>query len=119
MQLLRKLPIYFGMINCRSKAELAEFQLELANLREIPSIAIDTLREASRQRLSVMDALRMVAGLVSLNSNPDDATQSAKAILAAIPTIVAAYWRLLSGEEPIAPLNELISCSELSLYDGW
>jgi len=102
-----------------TKAELTEFQSELANLREIPSIAIDTLREASKQSLSVMDALRMVAGLVSLNSNPDDATQSAKAVLAAIPTIVAAYWRLLSAKEPIAPLNELSHAANyLYMLDG-
>lgn len=101
------------------KKQLAEFQAELASLREIPAIAIDTLRESAKQNLSMMDALRMVAGLVSLNSNPDDATQSAKAIVATIPTIVAAYWRLLSGEEPVAALDDLSHAANyLYMLDG-
>jgi citrate synthase len=44
-----------------------------------------------------MDALRIAAGALSLDA--DDA----EAIVARLPTIVAAYWRLRRGEEPIAP----------------
>ena len=96
-------------------SELSNFQAELASLREIPQIAIDTLYQASTQKLSVMDALRMVAGLISLNTNPDDAQASAKALVASFPTIIASYWRILQGNDPIKPSPEL-SHAENYLY---
>jgi citrate synthase len=48
-----------------------------------------------------MEALRMAAGTLSLVS--DDAT----GIVARVPTIVASYWRLRRGEEPLGPRSEL------------
>ena len=96
-------------------SELSNFQAELASLREIPQIAIDTLYQASTKNLSVMDALRMVAGLVSLNTNPDDGQASAKALVASFPTIIASYWRILQGNDPIKPSPEL-SHAENYLY---
>lgn len=96
-------------------SELSNFQAELASLREIPQIAIDTLYQASKKKLSVMDALRMIAGLVSLNTNPDDAQASAKALVASFPTIIASYWRILQGNDPIKPNPEL-SHAENYLY---
>jgi citrate synthase len=48
-----------------------------------------------------MDALRMAAGTTSLDS------EEATAIVARVPTIVAAYWRLLRGQEPVAPRLDL------------
>ena len=48
-----------------------------------------------------MDALRIAAGTISLVS--DDAG----AIVARMPTIVAAFWRLAQGSEPIAPRADL------------
>lgn len=98
-----------------NQSELSDFQAELASLRAMPPIAIDTLYQASKQQLSVMDALRMVAGLVSLNTNPDDAQQSAKALVASFPTIIAAYWRILQGNDPISPTKDL-SHAENYLY---
>ena len=49
-----------------------------------------------------MDALRMAAGSVSLGVAGDSYAE-ALALVARLPTIVAAYWRLLGGEEPVAP----------------
>jgi citrate synthase len=46
-----------------------------------------------------MDALRMGAGTIRSDAPAD--------VLAALPTIVAAYWRLLHGQEPIAPRADL------------
>ena len=48
-----------------------------------------------------MDALRAAAGTISL-SGEDPA-----GVVACIPTIVAAYWRLRRGKEPLAPRSEL------------
>lgn len=98
-----------------NQSELAQFQAELSALRSIPQIAIDTLHKAAEKKLAVMDALRMVAGLVSLNTNPDDAQESAKALVASFPTIIAAYYRILQGNDPISP-NENLSHAENYLY---
>jgi citrate synthase len=51
-----------------------------------------------------MDALRMAAGAMSLGVY---GRAEAVALVAGMPTIVAAYWRLLNGEEPVAPEVEL------------
>lgn len=83
--------------------QLATFRSQLGNLRQIPAIAIDTLRHAAQQQLPVMDALRMAAGLISLNSELDNPQQMAKALVAAFPTIVAYYWRLLQGQALVQP----------------
>jgi citrate synthase len=48
-----------------------------------------------------MDALRIAAGTLSLVSN------EASGIVARVPTIVASYWRLRHGQEPLAPRTDL------------
>jgi citrate synthase len=65
------------------------------------------LRDCARQDLDPMDALRIAAGLVSLQVHGAGAEDEAAAIVAQLPTIVAAYWRVKRGEEPIAPRTEL------------
>lgn len=55
------------------------------------------LRNAAKERVAVMDALRM--GIASLSDERD--------LFGSFPTIVAAYWRLLHDEEPIEPRNDL------------
>jgi len=67
--------------------------------RDIPASTIALLRDAAGDRLDTMDALRMGAGTIR-SAAPAD-------VLAALPTIVAAYWRLLHGNEPIAPRLDL------------
>ena len=61
------------------------------------------LRELAKQRVDVMDALRMAAGTLTAN---DDAS-AAPMLVGTFPVIVAAYWRLLHGREPIAPRADL------------
>src|SRR5215218_9769497 len=48
-----------------------------------------------------MDALRMAAGTLSLEAH------GAPGIVAGLPTIVAAYWRLQHGQDPLAPRMDL------------
>jgi citrate synthase len=50
-----------------------------------------------------MDALRMAAGTVMPGTSYDEAL----ALVARLPTIVAAYGRMLGGEEPVEPDPEL------------
>jgi len=64
--------------------------------RELPLIAYDVLRAAAARHDHPMDALRSAAGLLV----PDQ-------LFAAFPTIVSAYWRLIQGQEPIAPRGDL------------
>src|SRR5258706_4460726 len=113
--------------------ELAAFRADLEHRRELPPVAYQLLRAAASERIDSMDALRMAAGTISLKSKSTDksvcATQASPAsnakrcgtdtlvcaadddaarnLLAAFPTIVAAYWRLSNDRQPIAPRNDL------------
>jgi citrate synthase len=82
-------------------AELARFRAELAAQRRLPEATLALLRECAAARVDTMDALRIAAGTISLESSEP------AAIVAKTPTIVAAYWRLLHGKEPLAPLDDL------------
>nr|WP_228845413.1 citrate synthase/methylcitrate synthase [Phototrophicus methaneseepsis] len=87
--------------------ELATFKAELAEKRALPPIAEDILRAAAAQKQPVMDALRMAAGTLNLVVDAADAQAAAQVAVAAFPTIVASYWRLLQGEALIAPRADL------------
>src|SRR5262249_20764662 len=65
--------------------------------RELPPAVVSLLRECARADVDPMDALRMTAGTLSL-----EATDAA-GVLARMPTIVAAFWRLRRQLEPVAP----------------
>lgn len=80
-----------------SASELTAFRAALAGQRELPGAASTLLRECARARLAPMDALRMAVDTLSLA--PDDP----HAIVARVPTMIAAYWRLLGGAEPVSP----------------
>jgi citrate synthase len=84
--------------------QLVAFREGLAGWRALPRAALDLLRAAAAERAPVMDALRMAAGTTSLEVA---AESQAEALVARLPTIVAAYWRLLNGEEPVAPAGSL------------
>ncbi|HET6958175.1 MAG TPA: citrate synthase/methylcitrate synthase [Vicinamibacterales bacterium] len=84
-----------------SAAQLEVFRGTLAAARGIPEATLALLRECARRQVDVMDALRMAADTISLESG------EAAVIVARMPTIVAAYWRLLRGQEPLAPRIDL------------
>ena len=84
-----------------SASELTAFQARLARARDLPAATAALLQECARHEAAPMDALRMAAGTLSLMS--DEAT----GIVARIPTIIAAYWRLLQRQEPVAPRDDL------------
>ncbi|MDP8951816.1 MAG: citrate synthase/methylcitrate synthase [Actinomycetota bacterium] len=92
--------------------QLSGFRGALSARRPLPRAATLLLREAASERAPVMDALRMAAGVVGLGI-PEDAWaedefyDDALGLVARFPTIVAAYWRLLEGMEPVAPDPEL------------
>lgn len=86
-----------------SAPQLDRFRGGLAAARDLPAATIELLRDCAHRRLDPMDALRIAAGTVSLASDSDEAT----GIVARIPTIVASYWRLRRGQEPLAPTTDL------------
>jgi citrate synthase len=94
--------------------QLESFREALAARRGLPLATLDLLRAAAREAegTPTMDALRMAAGTISLDVHKGGVTEDgsyaeALALVARLPTIVAAYWRLLGGEEPVAPEPEL------------
>jgi len=61
------------------------------------------LRSAAGSGAAPMDALRMAAGTLLAASDGE----AAETLIGSFPTIVAAYWRLLHGCEPLQPRSEL------------
>jgi citrate synthase len=91
---------------------LESFREALAARRALPPATLDLLRAAALGGTPTMDALRMAAGTISLGVHDDEVTvdgsyAEALALVARLPTIAAAYWRLLGGEEPTSPEPEL------------
>ncbi|MCL5951436.1 MAG: citrate synthase/methylcitrate synthase [Chloroflexi bacterium] len=94
-----------------NRQELDEFRARLAKERRLPAIALDVLKAAAAQRVPTMDALRMGAGTLSLSkpapTSDDTLFAEGAALLARIPTMIAAYWRLLHRQAPIEPRPDL------------
>src|SRR4051794_24837058 len=73
--------------------QLTAFRDDLARRRELPPVAYELLGAAADANADGMDALLMAAGTISLRGSASD-DEAARNLLAAFPTIVAAYWRL-------------------------
>jgi citrate synthase len=82
---------------------LEEFRKELAGGRRLSRATLELLRSVAAEEVPVMDALRMAAGTVRTGADYEEAV----ALVSCLPTMVAAYWRLLEGEEPVDPDPEL------------
>ena len=81
--------------------QLDQFRSELAAERELPPALVALVRECAARRIDAMDALRIGAGAISLTSD------AARAIVARFPTIVAAFWRMSRGADPVPPRRDL------------
>jgi citrate synthase len=94
-------------------AQLEAFRRALASARQLPEPTVVLLRECAGSGVDAMDALRMATGTLSLVS--DEPEQ----IVARIPTIVAAYWRMRRRSEPIPPRGDLDHAANfLYMLDG-
>lgn len=89
------------------EAELAAFRTDLASRRALPQAALDLLWAAAEKEADTMDALRMAAGTISLRGSSKNDDDVARDLLAAFPTIVASYWRLLRAHDPLPPNPDL------------
>ena len=98
-----------------NRTQLDQFRAELAARRDLPPATLALLEAVAAapkwHPRPTMEALRIAAGTLDLGGAPVAQGQGDKAlaaqVLARIPTVVAAYWRLLQGERPIAPDADL------------
>ncbi len=94
-------------------AELAAFKQRLAAQRQLPETTLSILQESANRRIPTMDALRIGVDTLSLlDADPNDTSREANErraidIVASMPTIVAAYWRMLNGQKPVEPRPDL------------
>jgi len=84
-----------------TQSQVEAFKSELTAQRRLPAPTMSLLRESAAAAIDPMDALRMGVDTVSLESN------QASAIVARVPTIVATFWRLSKGLEPLQPRTDL------------
>lgn len=87
--------------------ELASLRADLAEHRDLSPATLDLLRAAATDDTSPMDALRMGVAAATLGHETDGPEDEARLLVAQLPTIVAAYWRLENGEEPVSPDDDL------------
>jgi len=102
-------------------AQLEAFKGELIAQSRLPNATLDLLRAAAREQVETMDALRMGASTLCLEAagGAGDLRRDALLLTARFPIIVAAYWRLCNGQEPIAPHPELsIAANYLYMLSG-
>lgn len=98
-----------------NEAQLMDFRQKLAAQRALPEATLALLEAAAAEELPPMDALRMGAASLSLGMRANVPEDEGLRAVAAAPTMVAAYWRLLHGQQPIAPSLSL-SHAENYLY---
>ncbi|HLK51351.1 MAG TPA: citrate/2-methylcitrate synthase, partial [Bryobacteraceae bacterium] len=83
-----------------------EFARKLAARRALPGAAIELLREAAARKATPMDALLMATPLLRL-AQAEDARPDALTAIAAFPSLVGTYWRLLEGKAPVPIRQDL------------
>ncbi len=103
-----------------NRSELDAFTRELAARRALHPATTGLLERAAFARLEPMDALRMaVASADLVLPRPASEQETALALIAQFPVIVAAYARLLGGKPPLPPRAELGHAAHfLYLLDG-
>ena len=84
------------------RTELLDLQSQLADRRRLPEATTALLAQAAQRRVDVMEALRMATASLSLGPwSGVDERQDALLAVATAPVIVATYWRMLEGKEPV------------------
>ena len=96
-----------------TRGALSQLKNQLAAQRTLPEITLEVLRAAAKRKLPPMDALRVGVDTLSLgDEEPNDLSKEANLrravrLVAAFPSVLAAYWRLLHSQEPVEPKEEL------------
>ncbi|MFB6166214.1 MAG: citrate synthase [Haloarculaceae archaeon] len=87
--------------------EREDVRADLADRREIDETVYAVLERAAAEEKPAMDALRMGAAAATLGTDDGDPETDVERVVAAFPTIVAAYWRYREGEAPVDPRPDL------------
>jgi len=99
-----------------TKAHLDEFRRDLAQRRALPEPLLRILREIPRDA-TPMDVLRTAVSALALfdphakEITPESNLEKSRTLKAVFPTILAAYYRLAKGEQPILPRQDLDSAA--------
>ena len=99
----------------KSRRQLEAFRADLAAERDLPPATVTLLRDCAHGGLEPMDALRIAAGTISMTPAAARAIPPHHAnhawwgprIVAQFPTIVATFWHLRRGTEPLVPRRDL------------
>ncbi len=95
-----------------SKPNLDAFRADLAKRRALPDALLRILREIP-DKATPMDVLRTAISAMALfdpaakDISNEANLEKAKRLTAVFPTIIAAFYRLSEGDEPIAPRKDL------------
>jgi citrate synthase len=98
---------------------LETFRVALAARRELPQAAVALLRAAAARQAAPIDALLMAAGALRLGAGAEEPRGDALTLVAGLPTLAAAYWRLRNGREPVPPRADLgLAANYLFMLSG-
>ncbi|HEV2038281.1 MAG TPA: citrate/2-methylcitrate synthase [Candidatus Eremiobacteraceae bacterium] len=107
-----------------SRTNLETFRADLAKRRALPEALIRILREIP-DKATPMDVLRTTVSAMALfdpqakDISPEGTLEKAKRLTAVFPTILAAFYRLSQGNEPIAPRSDLSTAANfLYMFTG-
>ena len=107
-----------------SKANLDAFRADLAKRRALPDALLRILREIP-DKATPMDVLRTAISAMALfdpaakDISNEANLEKAKRLTAVFPTIIAAFYRLSEGDEPIAPRKDLSTAANfLYMFTG-
>ena len=114
--------LWFGALP--SAANLAAFSADLGKRRALPDRLIKILREIP-DTATPMDVLRTTVSAMALfDRNAKDISaeanlEKAKLLTAVFPTILASFYRLSEGDEPLPPKPELSTAANfLYMFTG-
>ena len=107
-----------------SRANLETFRADLGQRRTLPEALVSILREIP-DSATPMDVLRTTVSAIALfdpqakDISAEANLEKAKRLTAVFPTILAAFYRLSEGDEPIAPRSDLSTAANfLYMFTG-
>lgn len=102
--------LLFGSLPSRD--ELDDFSREVKRQRQAPGFIIDSMKHWPKEA-SPMDVLQATVPMLAMNdpqpiaADRHEQAEKAMGLIASFPTLVAAWHRIRSGLEPLAPREDL------------
>jgi len=87
--------------------ELQSFTTTLRDVRSLPAFIFDILKTIPKEKHPMEILQSGIALLCHQDSEDPRAYEKAIRIIAQLPTLIAAIYRIQSGQKPISPLSEL------------